>query len=602
MQQEKDLHIFDQAFALRTSLFWVFFAWTAFGLSLLGIFHEWILLTILVTGIATFFYVAIKQCWFRSLSWEYWTVLAFSILMAVAIASFSTPTIFSGRDQGAISEAAILLAQNHSLLSSSDVSQTFFEIYGPGKALNFPGFHYTDSGKLITQFPIGYISWLGAWYAVFGIIGFLIANAILLAISLFSGYFFVRNFLSPAFSFLFLLFFTTSFSLVWFSRFTLSENLALALIMTLLAALVPLLRNPSGDKLVTFLFSASLLVFVRIEGIVILGTSMVVILFSQKARSYFMSKLRPYMFYLFIAFIIIFAINVYQDRAFYLEIGKVIESTIKSSTVSSDINSSINSISHYINNVRIWSIYGIFGFILLGMSCVIFLFIRGYFFQLAPFFVTITTFYYFIDSHISSDYPWMLRRFAFASLPVSIFYSTLLISFLFKNKAKTFAFRVISISSAVILSILLLLSNLYSTLPIATYSENRNLLKQTGSLSSKFSDKDLVLVDRMSSGDAWAMLSGPMRFVYGKNAVYFFNPYDLEKLNFSRFKKIYLVIPQESLGNYAEISGRLTEVEPYELNTNRLDVHDADSVSQISIAKKKNVNITGKIFLYEPKQ
>ena len=106
-------------------------------------------------------------------------------LLFIIFLSFSTePTVFSGRDQGSFSEAAVRLSQNHQLEFETLVSQEFFKIYGQGTALNFPGFSYTADGKLITHFSIGYIAWLAVFYSLFGLSGLAIANGVLFFIFL----------------------------------------------------------------------------------------------------------------------------------------------------------------------------------------------------------------------------------------------------------------------------------------------------------------------------------------------------------------------------------------------------------------------------------
>lgn len=60
-------------------------------------------------------------------------------LLAVIIVSQTEPTVFTGRDQGSIALAAIELARGHELAFRNAASDAFFGIYGPGRALNFPG-------------------------------------------------------------------------------------------------------------------------------------------------------------------------------------------------------------------------------------------------------------------------------------------------------------------------------------------------------------------------------------------------------------------------------------------------------------------------------
>jgi len=602
MKHDEEILNFDSAFVLRLSLFWVFFGSAAFILALLGIFHIWIIAACLAALFCAGIYITLKQKWLFSLSSEFWFAVLFAIVASFLITYPTTPSIFSGRDQGSISEAAILLAQNHKLTSSSEVSKTFFEIYGPGKALNFPGFHYTSSGTLVSQFPLGYISWLAAFFALGGLAGLTIANFVLVAAFILSAYFFARRFLSQTFSALFIIFCVTSFPLVWFSRYTLSENMAVALVSIILLSLVIFLRSPSGAPFLTLLSSLMLLTFVRIEGIFLLITSSIVVMFSPHAKSYLMNKPLRRLVYPAIAFFALFTFNAYRDRAFYIEIAKVLRGIIKENNLLTNTNAATTSITQNLDTIAIWHSYGILGFFVLGIICIIGLFIRGRFFRLVPLFVTLPAFFYLIDAHISSDHPWMLRRYMFAVLPVTAFYATILIAKIFGLKGNSQKARTANISAAIILAILLLVANLRASIPFATYSENSNMLSQIGFISTNFSDKDLVLVDRLATGDAWSMMSGPLRFIYGKNAVYFFNPEDLVKIDYSQYAQVYLIIPDQSLDAYAKISDSFKEVAPYSISTNRLSVRDVEKDNGFKKIEKNYVTTYGKIYVYEPGQ
>ena len=110
------------------------------------------------------------------------TVFTVCLLLLITLGNllFTTPTLLSGRDQGAISEAAIRLSESTTLTYRTPATETFFAIYGPGKALNFPGFSYTANGDVITQFPLVYTSFLASFHSLFGIAGLTIANGLLL--------------------------------------------------------------------------------------------------------------------------------------------------------------------------------------------------------------------------------------------------------------------------------------------------------------------------------------------------------------------------------------------------------------------------------------
>ena len=88
-----------------------------------------------------------------------------------------------------------------------------------------------------------------------------------------------------------------------------------------------------------------------------------------------------------------------------------------------------------------------------------------------------------------------------------------------------------------------------------TFAVHRGLKGQVETFTREFSSTDLILVDQNATGDGFAMLTGPGQFLYGKQTVYFFNPYDLPALDTSRFDRIYLLTPEESQARYATVFG-----------------------------------------------
>ncbi len=103
-----------------------------------------------------------------------------ALLFALIIATVTVPTVFDGRDQGSLADAAIRLATTHTLVDHTPESDMFFALYGRGQALHFPGYFYAPDGALVTQFPLPYTTFLAGWYGIFGMTGLIIANALLL--------------------------------------------------------------------------------------------------------------------------------------------------------------------------------------------------------------------------------------------------------------------------------------------------------------------------------------------------------------------------------------------------------------------------------------
>jgi hypothetical protein len=190
----------------------------------------------------------------------------------------------------------------------------------------------------------------------------------------------------------------------------------------------------------------------------------------------------------------------------------------------------------------------------------------------------------------------MLRRFLFSLLPLAILYSGFLIEYLFeKNQTKKYGFTKI-ISFGIFL--ILFIGNFPSFSKYLTFSENKSLLAQTQTFSSQFSENDLVLVDRETTGDGWSMIAGPMNFLFKKNAVYFFNFNDLGKIDLKKFGRVYLIAPNEKVSSYikSDKSGRLMQKNSYSFAFSKLELTQNDRVSKTILPEKKELSINGKIF------
>lgn len=157
-------------------------------------------------------------------------IIFISILVSFAACYFATPTVFGGRDQGAIATAAIDLAKYKSFTFSTPASQDLFQKYGSGKALNYPGFDYTKDGKLSSRFPKAYIAYLAAFYAVLGLKGIQYANFLPLALFFILFWLTLQRFFPEKISFLGFLLAVTFFPFLWFAKYTLTEIFMLFLV------------------------------------------------------------------------------------------------------------------------------------------------------------------------------------------------------------------------------------------------------------------------------------------------------------------------------------------------------------------------------------
>ena len=582
----KDYQIF-----LFKVLIWLSLAWGSFALALVGFFYASLVWTIVaiggiwITRKATSFGISFK------ISRELFLTSIIFILIATSFSFFSQPSVFTGRDQGSFSEAAARLAQNHKLEFSTPASNEFFKLHEPGRAQNFPGFYYIKDGSLITQFSLVYIAWLALFFAVFGITGFLVANAVLFFTFLLSFYMTLRLFLKTSSALPIMLLTSTSFVFMWFSKFTLSENIALPLVWLTILSLMLFLKDQRKLFYFVFLFSSFLLCFARIEGFALLNASTAIILLNKNARTFVKEKISSRFFLPAIALFLIFIANVYVDAFFYKEILKAILPTV-TSPQAKYLGEIKNSILPDFYSLKVFYLYGLLGFFIVGGLGTLYALWKKEFYKLTPFFIILPTFVYFFDSQITPDHPWMLRRFMFSLLPCAIFYTGILLGKWFEGK------NIKTKTLAVLISLALFAMNLPAFLKYLSYSENNGLLAQTQTLSSKFSDNDLILIDREATGDGWSMLGGPMNYLFSKNAVYFFNNQDLSKLDTENFSNVYLITPNKQVPFYlnSTIGNRLSETDSYTLTTTRLDVERSNKLDKISLPEKKEISVSGKIF------
>jgi hypothetical protein len=589
----------DYQLFLFKAFLWLCLAWGAFTLTLIGFFYAsfiWICFGILGLW---FYQKAIRIGISLRISGELLIVSAALTILVTTFSLFSNPTVFVGRDQGSFSEAAARLAQNHQLAFSTPTSQEFFKLHESGRALNFPGFYYNNNGQLVTQFSLVYISWLALFFAVFGPTGFIVANALLLFTFFLSLYLLLRMFCKPSAAIPMIILAGTSFVFMWFSKLTLSENIALPLLWIALLSLMLFIKNPRRLYYFSFLAAIFLLCFARIEGFALLFSSIIIIFFNKEALQFIQEESATRILFPALTFMIFFLLNLYVDFYFYKEIAKALLPSV-TTPQAKYLGEIKNNILPTFYTGKIFYLYGLLGFFITGGISIAFQFWKSNFYKLVPFFLALPTFLYFFDSQITPDHPWMLRRFMFSLLPLAIFYTGLLFSEFFENNNDSPSLKKYRFS-AIAIFLILLAMNMPAFFMYLTYSDNKNMLSQVATLSTKFQDNDLILIDREASGDGWAMLSSPLNYLYHKNAVYFFNNQDLARLDISKFSKVYLIAPDGQVPFYltSTIGEDLKQIDSYSFHTTRLFSESNSRLSDVMLPQKKDVQISGKIFEIE---
>lgn len=602
----------NYTFYVYSSLFWITISWGLFLLALSGIFYWWttsLFIAILAAGGARFILRSLTQ-----ISKSFLLINILIIFIATVFVFFSTPTIFSGRDQGSISQAAIRLAQTGKVKFSNSVSNDFFninivqkdnfknclidnlndfqnnnslksKIYSiycqaktSSKAFNFPGFYYTADGNLVTQFPIVYIAWLALFYSFLGLIGFQIANGILIYFSLLTLYLLVyrlSNFENKSIKIKIfsqistILILTSTFCFMWFSKFTLTENIANPLLWTGVLSTIILteskIKKLNERKILPLLLFASLglLIFTRIEGIAFFILAITLLLLNNKTSAYFKKHFIKIMFPALVFICIIFIWNLNVDIYFYKSVAKA---TLDNLTENSSDVTKNNSLLTILTLFKFFGIYGILAPILIGVWGIFYLTKTKQYFKLIPLAIVFPSLFYILSPQITFEHPWMLRRFTFSVLPLFILYSLILINKYYRDK---------KIFLGIFLTLIIIASNMPAFVKYLTFIPNENLFQETQKISQNFSNKDLVLLDQLSSGNSFEMIADPLNSIFGKNAVYLFNVADLMRIDKTKYEKIYLIIPKSKESYYQEtyLKNKMFFVQNYSIKFNTLQLN-----------------------------
>lgn len=544
----------------------VIFGWLAFFLAVFGLFRVWIILALASVLFLVFCYSLFLWQKEARLSHDFILVIILSLLAVLIFSHFTTPTIFTGRDQGSLSSAAISLAQNHSLKTSFPAEKEFFKIYGTGTALNFPGSYYTKNGELVSQFPLGYTTYLAAFYAIFGLGGLIVANAFSFFLFLLSFYAIANKYLETKASLIAFGLIITSFVFSWFFKFTLSENLALGLLWFGIAQFLLFWEKENQKNLLFFLLTFGLLLFVRIETIAFLAVIGVMFFLRYRHRTPQFKEIFFHWKILSLATFILLALlfSFYASSAFYITLAKGFLNSF-SFYDKTDPSGTTFPFAGTFYVLRVLTTYALLTYIILGLAALFYFLKKKDFGKLIPYFILLPAFIYLLHPSVSLDHPWMLRRFVFAIIPACILYSIIFLNDLLKKNKIFYVF-----------SFFLLLTNLLIFYPLLSVQENPTLLPQISSLSQNFQANDLILVDRNATGNPWSMMTGPLNLIFKKQAVYFFNPADLEKIDLTKFDKVYFIIPDNNLNFYAQsgLLDRMITVKSYSLENLALNETD----------------------------
>ncbi len=538
------------------SLVWVLIAIDALIFALLGIFYTALLL-ISIVGTLFAVYLLIKKGYLEivPLKQKEIVLLVALSIFALILSLFTTPTIFGGRDEGSFSSAAIMLSRDHSFSHSGALVEEFFEINEPGKALNFPGFSYSQNGDLESQFLPGYTSWVSLWYSLFGIGGLKFVNFIPFVTFLFSFFLVLDRLIRrKKFALIGVGILATMLPFALFYKFTLTEIFFASLLWLSLHLLLRYFKNKSYENFVILFFPLLLAPFVRIESLGIIFAFVLIFI----GADFIHAKAQRYQTMLVILGLSV-ALSFFASPSFFVDSFKNLFEFAAPSALSLD-NASGTSIlpddwrDFYI--LKVFFTYNILPLIIMGAAMILLFIRKKRWHSLFPLFFFAPTLIYLIDANISLDHPWMLRRFLFSIIPIFLLYAMFLLDGVFSKFPK--------IASTVIIIFLVL--NVTQTAPFIFASQNKTLFAQTTSITKNFKKNDLLLISQQSSGSGWSLISEPLRTVNELQAIYFFNPKDLDKIDLQKFDSVYLITSNDELDLYKNLSKEKTAEYSFENN------------------------------------
>ena len=516
-------------------IFFLAFGWLALLFSAVGLLYAGtIALSILASIVLAFLYFPkISQDIDIKTGKVFYLIILISLLASFATCYFATPTVFGGRDQGSISTSAIYLSQNHGLKIQSPIASDLFQKYGAGKSLNFPGFDYAKDGSLFSRFPAGYTAYLASAYNLFGLKGIQYANFVPLFLFFAIFWLILKEFFDEKIAFLGFLLAATFFPFLWFAKYALTETYMLFLVWTGILFLLWQARHKNNLFFFFALAAFALSALVRIEGIVFFFLAAIYILLLQRKKIIDLPK--KFKKYLLISILVLLGLYAYLNFPDLVDSGKnlvkaFLPNSAKESAPSANLYSYLARI-FFNYNIAVYVVLGLAGILILAKN------IRKNWPkpEFLMIFITFPAFLYLMSPMITLDEPWLLRRFVFAVFPALIFYSVYALQKFFRHKIFLYFVLVVLIAANGVVS-----------WRFFTTSENKNLLPKIEKLSQKFGSDDLILVDRMATGSGFSLASEPLRTIYGKQAIYFFNADDLKFVSQDRYKNIYLIAPLTS--------------------------------------------------------
>ncbi len=576
-----------------SSIFWIAVNGAVLLFSFFGIFNIYSTLFVIFSLLALpIILYKKKKIKIEKLSNSFKLLVLIVLGVGISLSFFTTPTIFGGRDEGSYSNSAIMMVNDGQHSHDSELIENFFDIYGESKALNFPGFQYNSEKHLESQFLPGYPSWLAICYQLFSLNGLKFANLLPFLTLILSFYLLIAKTLplikntepkncliscknkncwtrldqTEQFGWLGAILLITFMPLAVFYKFTLSELYFASLAWFSAYLLIRYLENRLFRNFKLIFVPLFLMLFVRIETVAIIFVFLLIMIGKDFNH---LKQARFQFFFALSGVILLFA--VWLEPNFFINAAKGIseisglnanampearETTLLGKILPDDWKN--------FYAFKIWFNYNLLPFFIMAGTFLFFFFksvLKNKKFGnekaqiIIPFLLFSPTFIYLIDANISLDHPWMLRRWIFTIIPIIFFYSAF--SLFYLRQKNQVLFRLI-FTFLIIANLALFTTPSQKTQDqwtnFFTFSQNKDLLRQTQELSTLFGKDDLILISQKTSGSGWSLIAEPMRNIFNHQAIYFFNAKDYAELDRDDFKNIYLITSEEEEFLYENIS------------------------------------------------
>jgi len=634
--------------------FWMYFAWSRIlaGLTLfliyavliarIGVFN-WLSVAVgfLIIFIALGTFSAISKLFKKFFTaFDFLKLFLFSIwiLWMILLLVFFSNTGFEGRDEGSYSNMAMYLVENGNLVFEHEMLP-YLKNEGPAhQALNYPGFLIAED-KLTTQFSPAYSVYLAVFYLFLGsTIGWWLANSLLILAGIVSFYLLLRLFL-PRWvvigSTSLLLF---NFNFLWFPRFTLSENLAFPLFTSLLLLISLIyftsekLDKKNIEKFIhkhRFIVPALLLICIlfpltRPEGWWILIAVLGLLAFRLRkvilSGGYWVLGKIILFFTLgssFLTYILWYQFPVYKRLIKdFIEWSENKEQYLTDSlNVWEKTESLLLTLVPKVDKLTyFWKVELIYGVLFFGVTAILFFWMvlivrirksvvfprQMIVFGRIVFFLSIPFFIAFVSPQISSDHPWMLRRFMFAVIPIGVMGAVVILTY-FASKIKKHSFVIVALGLALMFIPSISASSYFLT--IRTNDERAEVLDKIG---SGFTEDDWIFMHRLSSGDGWHMFSAPLSSKYGISSAYVFSPQNVINAKdeiYSRWangKRTYIILPNKAYDFEHTLKSQFTLLLEKEIDFTNYELEVEKDRKNVNYPLLKKHIYSSKIYLLKP--